>query len=100
MSDNMGTFRIDVELENPATPGRRERVTSVLIDTGVELSWFPTPILEALGIERFKRSRFRLPPPWRTLDPGRLLLVSAPRASHLCAVDVLRPRRPGACHVE
>ena len=59
MSDDMGTIRIDVELENPATPGRRGRVPSVLIDTGAELSWFPTPILEALGIERFKRSRFR-----------------------------------------
>jgi predicted aspartyl protease len=59
MSGDMGTFRIDVELENPATPGRRDRVSSVLIDTGAELSWFPAPVLEALGIGRFKRSRFR-----------------------------------------
>lgn len=59
MSDDMGTFRIEVELENPAAPGQRARVPSVLIDTGAELSWFPAEILEALGIERFKRSRFR-----------------------------------------
>jgi predicted aspartyl protease len=59
MSDDMGTFRIDVELENLVTPGPRARVSSVLIDTGAELSWFPSPILEALGIERSKRSRFR-----------------------------------------
>ena len=59
MTDDMGTFRIDVELENPATPGPRERVAAVLIDTGAELSWFPAPILESLGIERSKRSRFR-----------------------------------------
>jgi len=32
----------------------------VLVDTGVELSWFPTELLEALGIERRKHSQFRL----------------------------------------
>ena len=59
MASDLGTFRIDIELENPAAPGRRGRVASALIDTGAELSWFPAPVLEALGIERFKRSRFR-----------------------------------------
>lgn len=59
MSDDMGTFRIDVELENIAAPSRRARVASVLIDTGAELSWFPAATLESLGVQRFKRSRFR-----------------------------------------
>lgn len=39
MSDEMGTFRIDVELENPARPGRRQVVKGALVDTGSELSW-------------------------------------------------------------
>jgi predicted aspartyl protease len=59
MSDEMGTFRISVEVENPARPGRRQRVDAVLVDTGAELSWFPAAILEALGIERYEQWRFR-----------------------------------------
>ena len=31
----------------------------MLVDTGAELSWFPAEVLEALGIERFSRLRFR-----------------------------------------
>ena len=55
----MGTFRIDVDVENPARPGDRRRVTNVLVDTGAELSWVPSDVLEALGIERYSRWRFR-----------------------------------------
>jgi predicted aspartyl protease len=56
---DMGTFRISVELENPARPGERRRVENVLVDTGGELSWIPADVLEALGIERFSQWRFR-----------------------------------------
>lgn len=59
MSDDMGTFRIDVEIENPATPGRRELLRNVLVDTGAELSWFPAAMLEVLGIQRRKVWHFR-----------------------------------------
>jgi len=59
MADDMGTFRIDVEIENPAAEGRRERLTNVLVDTGAELSWFPARTLESLGIRRRKQWRFR-----------------------------------------
>ena len=59
MSADMGTFRIDIELENPAAPGRRERLQNVLVDTGAELSWFPANVLESLGIERRKIWHFR-----------------------------------------
>lgn len=59
MPNEMGTFRIDVELENPARPGTRAVVPSVLVDTGAELSWIPAGILEPLGIERRKLWRFR-----------------------------------------
>ena len=41
MREEMGTFRVDVEIENPARPGQRRTVRSVLVDTGAELSWIP-----------------------------------------------------------
>ncbi|MGH7654733.1 MAG: hypothetical protein ACREN6_08725 [Gemmatimonadaceae bacterium] len=56
---DMGTFRTDVELENPARPGARANLSGVLVDTGAELSWFPSAALEALGIERRKQWHFR-----------------------------------------
>jgi predicted aspartyl protease len=59
MSREMGTFRVDVEVENPARPGQRERLRDVLVDTGAELSWVPSATLERLGIERRKEMRFR-----------------------------------------
>jgi predicted aspartyl protease len=59
MIDDMGSFRINVEVENPAHPGERRAVQSVLIDTGAELSVFPAALLESLGIRPFKELRFR-----------------------------------------
>jgi predicted aspartyl protease len=59
MTDDMGTFRIDVEIENPARPGPRRELRGVLVDTGAELSWFPADLLESLGIDRRKVWRFR-----------------------------------------
>lgn len=59
MNDEMGTFRVDVEVENPARPGDLRVVRSVLVDTGAELSWIPAKVLESLGIERYKSARFR-----------------------------------------
>ncbi|HEV8217481.1 MAG TPA: hypothetical protein VGP95_16645 [Gemmatimonadaceae bacterium] len=59
MADEMGTFRVDVEIENPAAEGRRERLSNVLVDTGAELSWFPALILESLGIRRRRQWSFR-----------------------------------------
>jgi len=59
MSDTMGTFRVDLEIENPARPGQRVELRNVLVDTGAELSWIPAEVLESLGIERKKIWRFR-----------------------------------------
>ncbi|HJQ12918.1 MAG TPA: hypothetical protein VJ840_17945, partial [Gemmatimonadaceae bacterium] len=59
MQPDMGTFRIDIEIENPLTPGARRTVSSVLVDAGAELSWFPAALLESLGIERYAERRFR-----------------------------------------
>ena len=57
--DDMGTFRIDVEIENPARPGARRTIANALVDTGAELSWFPRAVLEDLGVERLKIWHFR-----------------------------------------
>ena len=59
MTDEMGTFRIPIEIENPARPGARALVPDVPVDSGAELTWVPAGILESLGIERRKIWRFR-----------------------------------------
>ena len=61
MRDEMGTFRVEVEveIENPASPGETRALSAVLVDTGAELSWMPAELLESLGIERYKQERFR-----------------------------------------
>ena len=59
MPDDMGTFRVDIQIENPARPGERRTLTSVLVDTGAELSWVPAAVLESLAIERYATWRFR-----------------------------------------
>src|SRR6058998_1710116 len=59
MPDEMGTFRVDMEIENPARPGERRTLRSVLVDTGAELTWVPAQILESLGVERNNKWRFR-----------------------------------------
>ena len=59
MIDDMGTFRVDVEVENPAQPGERRLFRNVLVDTGAELSVFPARVLAELGIASFKELRFR-----------------------------------------
>ena len=59
MSSDMGTFRVDIEIENPARPGARRKLDAVLVDTGAELSWVLSDVLDSLGIERYSRWRFR-----------------------------------------
>ena len=59
MPNDMGSFRVDVEIENPARPGEKRILRSVLVDTGAELSWFPADVLESLGVQRNNTWRFR-----------------------------------------
>lgn len=59
MNAEMATFRVDLEIKNPARPGERRQLRSVLVDTGAELTWVPAEILESLGIERYTKWRFR-----------------------------------------
>ena len=57
--DDMGTFRVDIEFENPVAPGKRRVVHGALVDTGSELSWCPAEVLESLAISRRQLKRFR-----------------------------------------
>ena len=47
MSDTMGTFRIEIEIENPAQPGERAGVSGLLVDTGSELTWVTSSLVDA-----------------------------------------------------
>ncbi|MBI4500544.1 MAG: hypothetical protein HY700_05225 [Gemmatimonadetes bacterium] len=59
MDREVETFRVDVEIENPARPGERRTLKSVLVDTGAELSWVPANVLDSLGVEHRSKWRFR-----------------------------------------
>src|SRR5258705_8368906 len=59
MTDDMGTFRIELELASPSRRDARGGFDAVLVDTGAELSVFPAGALEALGIKRPKQLPFR-----------------------------------------
>lgn len=66
MSDQMGSFRVDVEIENPANPGDRRVIRSVLVDTGAELSW-----LVLLGARSLEGLNLRIEPRGhRLVDAG------------------------------
>lgn len=57
---DMGIFRTDIEIENPARRGERLSIPAALVDTGSELTWAPADLLESLGVPRDKQLRFRL----------------------------------------
>jgi hypothetical protein len=59
MTDDMGILRTDMEIESPLREGDRRLLRDVLVDTGAELSWAPTAVLESLGIARRKPRRFQ-----------------------------------------
>lgn len=59
MSDDMGTFRVDIEIASAADRTKVRTLRSVLVDTGAELSWVPAEILESLGVERNAVWHFR-----------------------------------------
>ena len=59
MSDDMGTFRTTIAIENPLRRGDTRDLPDTLVDTGAELTWAPSALLEELGIRREKRLGFR-----------------------------------------
>jgi clan AA aspartic protease len=55
----MGLTVLELEVANPATPERTEKV-DFLIDSGAIYSVVPTPVLERLGIRPLSQQQFRL----------------------------------------
>lgn len=56
--DDMGTFRITIEIEDVKARGPRRELEKTLVDTGAELTWAPRDVLESLGIQREKTIKF------------------------------------------
>jgi len=59
MTSDIGSFRIDLEVENVARPGAREWVSSALVNTGAALSCFPGDLLDQLAVPPLRLRRFR-----------------------------------------
>ena len=55
----MGLTVLEIEVANPATPEKTEKV-EFLIDSGAIYSVVPTPVLERLGIRPLSQHQFRL----------------------------------------
>lgn len=51
----MGTFYTRCKIENAVDRAKSAVVPKVLVDTGSEYTWIPTPTLEKLGINREKK---------------------------------------------
>ncbi len=51
----MGTFRVDVSVQNVADKSARADVAGALVDTGSELTWLPGEVLARIGVEPIKR---------------------------------------------
>src|SRR5438552_232961 len=47
MDHDLETFRTDVEIENPASPGERRMLKSVPVKTDTALSWLPAEVLDS-----------------------------------------------------
>ena len=59
MLPDVGTFRVNIGIENPLRRGVLHRLEGALVDTGAELTMVPRSVLEALGIQREKTLRLR-----------------------------------------
>ena len=58
MIDDMGIFRTEIGLENPAHRGAVVKLHGVMVDTGSEYTWVPASVLEQLGIPAERDARF------------------------------------------
>src|SRR5687768_14297761 len=47
---DVGTFRIDIELEHHVHRGRKLTVPNALVDTGADATWIPARLLEQIGV--------------------------------------------------
>ena len=99
MSGDVGTFRIDLEIENPARAGGRRAVPAALVDTGAKLSWVPAEVLESLGVERNSRWHYRPADgtvAWRH-GIARRAFAGGTQPPRRAGLEAAGGRRPGAC---
>ena len=89
----VGTFRVDLEIALPGRHPRWTAVTSVLVDTGAEVTWLPDDLLRRLGVSVFKRDDVFLTADGRTVtrDVGIVLL----RHGEFRTVDEVVFAKPG-----
>ena len=57
MLHHMGCFRVGCRIENHRDRDQSAQVSEILVDTGSELTWIHTDILEAIGVEREAKER-------------------------------------------
>ena len=55
---DMGSFYVSVAIESLKNRSERRTIDNVLVDTGSELTWIPTALLEEIGVEREGVQRF------------------------------------------
>jgi predicted aspartyl protease len=51
----MGSFHVEVRIENIAKRSQYATLRKALVDTGSELTWIPEKVLETIGIKREKK---------------------------------------------
>ena len=55
--DRMGLFSIDVEAAKPGRGSRWQKLGSVVVDTGSELTWLPEARLREMRVEIFRKDQ-------------------------------------------
>lgn len=58
--DDMGTFRTTIRIASHERPDELREIPNILVDTGSELTWVPTELLESLGVRPTKSILFRV----------------------------------------
>ena len=55
----MSIYQTNIRVANPRETSRESATVQALVDTGAELTWMPTDVLEPVGIARLKKRSFR-----------------------------------------
>src|SRR2546426_12697904 len=58
--DDVGVFRMTIEIQNWELRGPRRALPETLVDTGSEFTWIPRRVLEELGIRAQRRQAFEV----------------------------------------
>lgn len=54
-NQDMGTFHVELRVENIARRANGATLRKVMVDTGAEFSWVPEAVLESIGVKREKK---------------------------------------------